>query len=134
MKLKEFIINRYSLEREFISRGILILKDERELTHLKYRDSLIEEFSNELYHPLIALEKLREILETKHQSLLGCNGCRIDTSYRATGGYGTYVIHKGIQAQANELLNLFYQTNEIAKLCTVAEHKIAYKEWLQSLK
>ena len=86
----------------------------------------------ELYHPLVALEKLRRKPEDNHFSIIGINGCRIDTSYRATGGYGTYLIENGKQAKKS--LILFEPTQEINKLCLVNEHITAYDKWLESLK
>jgi hypothetical protein len=128
----KFAINRYNLKKEFISMGVLIIDFEKQETHLTYSDSSIIESSKELYHPLIALDSLRKILEKKHESILGCNGCRIDTSYRPRGGNMTYIIHKG--EPAKQLVNLFEPTNEITKLCTVDEHKVAYREWLDGFK
>ena len=125
------IINRYSLTGEFILQGILNVESGGQSTRLTYTDSEIEEFSNELYHPIIALESLRKILETKHQSFINCNGCRIDSAYRETGGWGTYILTYG--KQATESVNLFDSTDEITKLCTVDSHKAAYKVWLGSL-
>jgi hypothetical protein len=125
-------IKRYNFNREFISQGLLTVLSEGQVTKLTYTDPLINEFSNGLNHPLLIFESLRLILESKHQSILGCNGCRIDTDYRAKDGYGTYIIHYG--KPASEIINLFESTDGITKLCTVAEHKIAYKKWLDSFK
>lgn len=127
----EKLISRYSLDKVIISNGILKVIDEGQNTNLIYTDSLINESVNELYHPMAALEKLRSILETKHNSLLNCTGCRIDTSYRFTGGHRTYITLYGQQATKD--VNMFEPTEDISKLCTVEEHKVAYKNWLDSL-
>ena len=87
--------------------------------------------ASELYHPLVALESLRIILEIEYKSIIGCNGCRIDTAFRPTGGYGTYKIVAG--RQATEIMNIFEPTDEVDKLCTVDEHIIAYNKWIESL-
>ena len=126
-----FSINRYSLDKRFISEGNLTITSEGQRTTLLYADSEIEIKASELYHPLTALEGLREILEKEYSSIIACNGCRCDTAYRPTGGYGTYKIILG--QQATERLNLFEPTNEIEKLCTVDQHKAAYKKWVNSL-
>ena len=124
------IIKRFSLDKQNISTGTLTVISQGQITNLTFKDSTIEVTVSELYHPLIALESLRKVLEIEHQSLLGCNGCRIDTSYRATGGYGTYKIVP--RQQATETLNIFEPTNDIEKLCTVNEHKAAYQKWIDS--
>lgn len=125
------IIRRYSLTKENISTGTLTVSSKGQVTTLTFKDPIIEVTVRELYHPLMALESLRRVLEIEHKSLLGCNGCRIDTSYRATGGYGTYKTVPG--QQATEILNIFEPTNDIEKLCTVEEHKAAYQQWIDNL-
>ena len=132
MQTKKITIKRYDFNKIFISEGILTIVSEGQLTTLTYTDNVIEEIVTGLYHPLSVFESLRVILETKYQSLLGCNGCRIDTSYRATGGWGIYKIEYG--KQATESLNIFEPTDEIKRICTVADLKEAYKKWLDSLK
>jgi hypothetical protein len=127
----EYEIKRYSLDKKIISNGVLSIIDNGPGTKLIFKDSMIEVHSDDLCHPLMALEKLRITLETEYESIIACNGCRIDTSYRPTGGYGTYKIRAG--QQATERLNLFRSTNEIELLCTVEEHTAAYKKWLDSL-
>ncbi|MEO5943582.1 MAG: hypothetical protein ABIP30_07680 [Ferruginibacter sp.] len=129
---KEFAVKRYNLMKEFISEGVLTIESEGPSTSLTYTDSITQETATELYHPTAALETLRNNLETKYKSILGCNGCRIDTSYRHTGGWGTYINAQG--QQATESLNIFEPTEEISKLCTVKEHQAAYEMWLKSLK
>jgi hypothetical protein len=124
-------ITRYSINKQSISEGILTVTDKGEATHLTFKDQAIEVSVSELYHPLIALESLRKILETRHKSIIACNGCRIDTAYRPTGGYGTYKIVLG--QQATETLNIFEPTDEIEKLCTVDQHEAAYEKWIDSL-
>jgi hypothetical protein len=55
----------------------------------------------------------------------------VDTAYRATGGYGTYIIEYGKQARRS--LSLFDPTQAIDQLCKVEKHKTAYGIWLKSL-
>jgi hypothetical protein len=126
-----FSIKRYSLDKEFISIGNLTIASEEQRTNLRFSDNSIEVTASELYHPLTALESLRRTLEKEYSSIIACNGCRCDTSYRPTGGFGTYRTFLG--QQATEWLNIFEPTNEIDKLCTVDQHKAAYTEWLNSL-
>ena len=126
-----FSVNRYSLDKKFISAGSLTITSEGQRTSVVFSDGQVEAEASELYHPLIALESLRKILEQKHSSIIACNGCRSDTAYRPTGGFGTYKIVFG--QQASERLNIFEPTTEVGKLCTVDEHKAAYKKWIASL-
>ncbi len=127
----EYLIKRYNLQKDFITTGLLTIISEGQTTHLTFTDSAIKESVSELYHPIIALESLRRVLENKYESIIGCIGCRIDSAYRATGGYGTYLITYG--EPASERACLFEPTDEVAKLCTVDEHKVAYKLWTESL-
>jgi hypothetical protein len=124
-------ITRYSLDKKIISNGILTITNEGQATHLTFKDSAIKVNASELYHPLVALVSLRKILETEYKSIIGCNGCRVDTAFRPTGGYGTYKIVTG--QQATETMNIFEPTEEVDKLCTVDEHIIAYDKWIDSL-
>ena len=126
-----FTINRYSLDKHFISVGTLTISSEGQKTNLSFSDNIIEVSSSELYHPLVALASLRLTLEKEYSSLIACNGCRRDTSYRPTGGYNTYLIVAC--QQATKLMNMFNPTDQVEKLCTVDEHKMAYKDWLDSL-
>ena len=128
----QYPINRYSLTKELITTGTLTIIDEGNAIELVYVDSVIKESARELHHPLTALESLRKTLETKHCSLLNCNGCRIDTAYRATGVSEVYLIEDG--KRATKSVDMFEPTKEIAKLCTVEEHELAYDKWLDSLK
>ncbi|OQP67798.1 hypothetical protein [Niastella populi] len=127
----QYSIKRYDLRKNLISTGLLIVRSEGQTTHLTYADSEITESVSELYHPIVALESLREVLERKYESIIGCNGCRIDSAYRATGGYGTYIVNYG--EPASKKVSLFEPTDEIAKLCTVEEHKDSYNKWINSL-
>jgi len=127
----QYSIKRYNLKKEFIAIGLLTITSEGQTTHLTYVDSAIEESVSELYHPIIALESLRKALENKYESIIGCTGCRIDSAYRAAGGYGTYIITYG--EPASERAGLFEPTDEVAKLSTVDEHKVAYKKWTDSI-
>jgi hypothetical protein len=126
-----FSINRYSLDKKLISDGVLTITTEGERTNLIFCDNLIEVKASELYHPLTALQSLRLTLEKEYSSIIACNGCRLDTSYRPTGGFNTYINVPG--RQATELINIFAPTDQIDRLCTVDQHKIAYKEWYTSL-
>jgi hypothetical protein len=127
----EYSIKRYDLRKNLLATGLLIVKSEGQATHLTYADSEIKESVIEPYHPIVALESLRRVLEDKYESIIGCNGCRIDSTYRATGGYGTYIIT--YEPPATERVNIFESTDEIDKLCTVEEHKVSYKRWVDSL-
>ncbi|MBO9203240.1 MULTISPECIES: hypothetical protein [Niastella] len=128
----QYSIKRYDLRKNLVATGLLTITSEGQTTHLKYTDSEVNESVSELYHPISALESLRRVLENKHESIIGCTGCRIDSAYRATGGYGTYIIVYG--KPASERASIFQPTDEIEKLCTVEEHKSSYKKWLESLK
>jgi hypothetical protein len=127
----QFSINRYSLKKELISKGLLIIKDGGQLTILSYHDSMIAESAEALYHPLTALENLRILLEEKHGSLINCMGCRIDTAFRASGGYGSYIISldHSRPVRESDSINIFEPTDNISKLCTVSEHILAYDKW-----
>jgi oligoribonuclease NrnB/cAMP/cGMP phosphodiesterase (DHH superfamily) len=127
----KYLISRYNFEKKLISDGTLTVAFEDSSTMLTYSDAEIEESVNEMYHPIVALESLRKIMEEKHKSLLNCNGCRVDTSYRGSGRTATYLIENGKPAIA--LLDMFEGTNEISKLCKVDEHKLAYRKWLEQL-
>ena len=124
-------VNRYSLDKEFIASGKLTVIDEGQNTILFYKDSEIKEQASAMYHPKAALENLRKQLEAKHQSIIGINGCRMDTDYRFDGSFNSYVIELGIKATEN--LHMFEPTIEIEKLCTVAQHEVAYDKWLESV-
>ena len=129
--IMQYSIKRYNFRKEFIAAGLLTITSEGQTTHLTYFDSEIEESVCELYHPIAALESLRNALENKYKSIIGCTGCRIDSTYRATGGFGTYIINYG--EPASKRASLFEPTDEVSKLCTVDEHKVAYKEWTDSI-
>jgi hypothetical protein len=128
----QYSIKRYNLRKNLIATGLMTITSEGQTTHLTYADSEIKESVSELYHPIAALESLRRVLENKYESIIGCTGCRIDSAYRATGGYGTYIITYG--EPASERVSLFEPTDEIEKLCTVEEHKVSYKKWVDSLR
>ena len=83
------------------------------------------------YEAYEQVENLRQQLAVDFNSTLAINGCRVDTDYRATGGYGCYIIELG--KQATNSVSLFDPTKDIDKLCTVDVHKAAYKTWLKSL-
>lgn len=123
--------NRYSLTKEFIMKGMLTVIDEGQRVVLIYKDLDIEEQASGLHHPKASLQNLRNQLETKHQSILAINGCRIDTDYRFDGSFNSYVIEQGKKASEN--LHMFEPTTEIEKLCTVDEHEKAYDKWLESV-
>ena len=125
------MVDRYSLDKTFISKGQLKIEEQDHSTILTYIDNDINISASGLHHPIKALEDLRKQLETVFNSILAINGCRIDTAYRPTGGYGTYIIEYG--KQATNSLNLFEATKAIDKLCSVEEHKAAYNAWLKSL-
>lgn len=124
-------VDRYSLDKTFIAAGQLQVEEKDHSTILTYYDSDIKVSATGLYHPIVALENLRRRLAIDFNSTLAINGCRVDTDYRATGGYGTYVIELG--KLATKSVSLFKPTKAIDKLCTVEAHKAAYKTWLKSL-
>ncbi len=133
MQILEYKINRYNFKKEFISEGVLTIKDGGVATTFIYSDSTITESATELYHPLTTLASLRILLEEKHRSLINCMGCRIDTAFRLTGGYGTYIIaldHSKPVSQ-NDSVIIFEPTDDISKLCTVSEHEAAYDKWCE---
>lgn len=123
--------DRFSLDRIFISKGQLKIEEKEHATILTYSDNHVHISASALHHPIKALEKLRQQLEAGYNSTLAINGCRIDTSYRATGGYRTYITEHGKQAIA--MVSLFNPTKRIDKICKVDEHKSAYKSWIDSL-
>jgi hypothetical protein len=127
----EYSIKRYSLNKELISEGSLVVTFDNNSTKLIYSDSEITESVEEKYHPIAALESLRKLLENEHKSLLNCNGCRIDTSYKYSGRITTFLIQQG--KQATIILDMFEPTTDISKLCTIEEHKLAYRKWADDL-
>jgi hypothetical protein len=127
----QITVDRYSLDKRFIATGQLQVEAKDHSTILTYFDNEIKVFASALHHPIVALENLRRQLEVNFHSILAINWCRVDTDYRATGGYGCYIIKVG--KQATNSVSLFDPTKEIDKLCTVEVHKAAYKTWLKSL-
>lgn len=127
----QIAVDRYSLEKTFIATGQLQVEEKDHSTILTYDDSNIKVSASGLYHPIVALENLRRQLEIDFNSILAINGCRVDTDYRATGGYGAYVIELG--KKATNSVSLFDPTKAVNKLCTIEDHKAAYKTWLKSL-
>jgi hypothetical protein len=127
----QITVDRYSLDKRFIATGQLHIEAKDHSTILTYFDDSVEVFASAPYHPIVALENLRRQLAVDFESTLAINGCRVDTDYRATGGYGCYIIKFG--KQATKPVSLFDPTKEIDKLCTVEVHKAAYKTWLKSL-
>ena len=126
----QITVDRYSLEKTFIATGQLQVEEKDNSTILTYYDGSMKVSTSGLYHPIVALENLRQQLAVDFNSILAINGCRVDTDYRATGGYGCYVIELG--KPATNSLCLFNPTNAIDKLCTVDVHKAAYRMWLKS--
>ena len=127
----EVSVKRYSFGKEFIATGVLKISYEGQTTFLKYTDFAIEVTASGLYHPIAALENLRKILEFKHESLIGLTGCRIDSAIRPNSGGGTYLLIYGIPS--SERAFIFDPTEQVEKLCTVDEHKAAYREWGNSI-
>lgn len=126
-------VGRYNFNKELICIGELeVIQDCNEhKTILVYTDKNINITASELYHPIKSLESLRKILESQYSSILAINGCRIDTSYRATGHHGQYIIEWGKQTSMR--VSMFEPTTEIDKLGTIEEHKKAYLDWANSL-
>ena len=127
----QYSIDRYSTEKKFISTGLLVVIRDYQTIILRYDDQYINVEVNAFYHPIQALENLRAILWTKHASVIACNGCRVDASYRGSGSYQSYLLSKG--KQATQRVNMFAPTKEIEKLCSIEEHKVAYRQWCDSL-
>ena len=127
----QITVDRYSLDKTIIATGQLQVEEKDHSTILTYYDNNIKISASGLYHPIVALENLRRQLAVDFNSTLAINGCRVDTDYRATCGYGCYVIEFG--KQATNSVSLFDPTKAIDKLCTVEVHKAAYKAWLKSL-
>ena len=125
------IVDRYNLDKKFISAGQLKIDEKNHTTILTYTDNDINISASGLHHPIKALESLRLKLEEDFNSVIAINGCRSDTAYRPTGGYGTYIIETGKQATSS--VSLFEPTKAIEKLCKVEEHEVAYDAWLKSL-
>jgi len=125
-------INRYSLDKNFIAEGLLKVINNGPGTILLYKDFKIEVSANDAHHPLMALSRLRDELEFKYASLINCSGCRLDTSYRPTGGYEAYILHAGKPAFEHDHVNTFEPTAEIDKLGTVKQHEDAYEFWCKS--
>ena len=127
----KYLVERYNLKKEFICKGELEVEFEGQSTNLRYLDEQINISTSELYHPIAALESLRKILESKHQSILAINGCRIDTTRRYNGWGGNYLMEqKGKPATIP--INMFEPTTEIGKLGTIVEHELSCKEWYDS--
>jgi hypothetical protein len=127
----QYSVSRYSLDQEFITNGQLTIEQNRHSYNLYYEDKSIKVEANALHHPIKALENLRVKLEGEHASIISCNGCRRDVSYRGSGSYMGYILIQG--RQATDLVNMFAPTNEIEKLCTIEQHKAAYQQWVESL-
>jgi hypothetical protein len=128
----EIQLKRYCLtDKHFIASGTLSIINNGKDKGLRYVDPFIDDSFTALYHPLTALEALRINFEAKYNSVLNCNGCRIDTSYRPTGSFKIYIIEPG--KQATNIVHMFHETDKIEELTTITEHKNAYKMWLNSL-
>lgn len=120
-------VSRYSLTKEFITTGELTVVANGSETCLAFSDYFLTEKAKALHHPIKALERLRQKLEIRHNSLLACAGCRIDSAYRATGHYRTYLVEP--ERPATKQVLLFEPTDAVELLCTVGEHKAAYLHW-----
>lgn len=96
---------------------------------VKYSDSTVKIESIESVHPLIALEDLRLKLESTHQSLINCARCRIDVTYKASDGFGSYITKKG--KPTKKAINMFEPTSKIHLISTVENQKIEYENgWI----
>ncbi len=74
----------------------------------------------------------------KHGYLILCNGARIDAypsrmSRQMGKGGKLYVFKIGMPAQRDDLVNIFDPT-EFQRVGTVAAQRVAYDEWLSSLR
>lgn len=127
----KYNVKRYKFDKQYICDGELHIIDEGQSTTLKYFDNEISIEVTELYHPLASLRKLRNQLENDYESIIGIQGCRIDVTYRFTGGYGQYIMEQG--KQATILVDMFEPTHEIDKLCKEAEQEQAYDNWFDDI-
>jgi hypothetical protein len=124
-------VRRYTLDKVFVETGNLQVHEDGASTLLTYSDSNISIRAMGLNHPIRALENLRIQLQVEFNSILAIKGCRIDTDYRPTGTFRCYILEQG--KSSTKLVSLFDRTRAIDKLCTVEEHKAAYKKWCESL-
>ena len=120
-------VQRFDFDKNIICTGVLEIIQNGQSTTLIYSDEFINEQATELYHPLATLRSLRKILENKHKSILGIEGCRIDVTYRATGHFGQYIVEKGKPATIR--VNMFDPTKETDKICLEKDQMKAYCDW-----
>lgn len=77
-------IKRYSLGKNYVTTGEITIINDGPLTEVFYKDEEVEETARDMNHPMAVLTSLRQKIEEKYKSILGCNGCRIDTTLRYT--------------------------------------------------
>jgi len=127
----KYSIKRYSLGKEYLITGEITIIEDGPLTEVVYKDTEVEETASDRGLPMAALVTLRQKIEDKHESILGCNGCRIDTTLRHTGIDIAHVIRNG-NIQEDDWVGIFEPTNKVEKLCTVKEHEKAYDDWCET--
>ncbi len=130
--ITKYKVDRYSLDKEYITTGELTVIENGPLTELYYKDTQVEETASDRGLPMVALIALRQTLETKHKSLLAVNGSRIDTTLRPTVGDIAYVIRDD-KIDKDDWVAIFEPAIELDKLCTVQQHEKAYDEWCDAV-
>lgn len=120
-------VEKAQLARAQLTNGCISL-------HFKYNDiDIIVEDER----PHIALRKLRQLLETQN-ILLATDGCRKDV--HASGMQidmrtsSAYIHTMGEPSSFSNVVGIFEPTNEIDKICTIAEQEEFNRNWMQSLK
>ena len=93
-----FHVHRYGFHKHFVTSGTLTLIEDGSKTELIYKDDEVEVHASDPAIPSVALDNLRNLIETAHKSLIGVNGCRIDVSH---GGEGAmcYLLDKAKKQQ-----------------------------------
>lgn len=81
-KSKKVTVDRYSLDKTFIATGQLQIEAKDHSTILTYLTTKIKVSENGLYHPIVALENLRQQLAVDFNSALGINGGVTQTTER----------------------------------------------------
>jgi hypothetical protein len=121
-------VSRYDFEGRKLNAGVLTVTENGSVITVEYRDPDLYASAVAPHHPLMALEALRLNLEDNHGSILAINGCRIDMQYRMVENYKGFICRNN---RGKSKIDLFSPTDEISKLCTVAEHKLHYEKWLK---
>ncbi|MCD4501286.1 hypothetical protein [Chromobacterium vaccinii] len=85
----------------------------------------------------VALSSFRRLLEQEGYLLL-CNGARKDAypsrmTLQMGGGRKVYLLRSGKQAKREDMVDIF-DAATIEQVCGVDEQRVAYEEWVRSLK